>query len=119
MADSTPAPPEQGRDKRAPRRRVLLTGLVVSPELDISFRALIRDRSEAGAKLKLPDATPVPHWFWLIDVTEGVAYRATAVWRRYPEIGVSLTEPMSLHVPGPDLQQRRLRSLWIEIAPRR
>jgi hypothetical protein len=31
-----------------------------------------------------------PVRFWLIEVNEGVAHEATAVWRNCPEVGVTL-----------------------------
>ena len=98
---------------------MLLTGLVAYNDLGISFRCAIRDRSASGARIKIPENIVVPNQFWLIDVGEGVAYEATAVWRRYPEVGVALADPIALQHPERDLIQRRLRALWIEIAPRR
>jgi hypothetical protein len=105
--------------RRGDRRRVLLTGLVAYADLGVSFRCVIRDRSETGARIKIPVSILVPTQFWLIDVAEGLAYDATAVWRRYPEVGVALADPISLQHPGHDLLQRRLRALWIAVAPRR
>ena len=98
---------------------MLLTGLVAYADLSISFRCAIRDRSASGARIKIPQNLVVPERFWLIDIGEGIAYDATAVWRRYPEVGVALADPVPLQHPERDLIQRRLRALWIEIAPRR
>jgi hypothetical protein len=97
----------------------LLTALVAYPDLSISFRCAIRDRSASGARLKLPVGMVVPPLFWMIDANEAQAYEATAVWRRYPEVGVNLGEPIDLKYPGQEPQQRKLRALWIEVAPRR
>lgn len=119
MSDASSGPPGDGGDRRTPRRRVLLTGLVAYPDLSISFRCAIRDRSANGARIKIPENLVVPIRFWLIDVGEGLAYDATAVWRRYPEVGVALANPIPLEHAERDLMQRRLRALWIEIAPRR
>jgi hypothetical protein len=108
-----------GGERRAPRHRVLLTGVVAYDDLGVSYRCAIRDRSDTGARLKLPGGMLVPNTFWLIDVAEGVAYEATTVWRQYPEVGVSLANSINLKTAWFDSQQRRLRALWIEVAPRR
>jgi hypothetical protein len=120
LSDTDPGRPEDETERRGPRRRVLLTGLVAHLDLGVSFRCTIRDRSASGARLKLPDGIVVPTDFWLIDVAEGLAYAAKTIWRRYPEIGVSLADPIDLKKRLDDeLTQRRLRALWIEVAPRR
>ena len=119
MSDADTDRPSDGDKRRAPRRRVLLGGLVAYPDLSVSFRCAIRDRTAAGARLKLPDGMVVPERFWLIEANEGLAYDAVPVWRRYPEVGVRYGDPIGLRRAGEDLLQRQLRALWIEIAPRR
>jgi hypothetical protein len=119
MSNADSGQPGNGGDRRTPRRRVLLTALIAHTDLAVSFRCAIRDRSEAGARLKLPDGLMVPPRFWMIDVGEAKAYDATAVWRHYPEVGVALADPIDLTYPGQESLQRRLRALWIEVAPRR
>jgi hypothetical protein len=104
---------------RAARQRVLLTGVVARTDLSASFRCAIRDRSHDGARLKLPDIDMAPDQFWLIDVAQAVAYTATVVWRRAPEVGVSFGQPMlDLKQPSGESLQRQLRALWVEVAPR-
>jgi hypothetical protein len=117
MSDADSGLPSDGGDRRAPRRRVLLTALIAYRDLSISFRCTVRDRSETGARLKLPAGMLVPPQFWMIDVNEALAYEATAVWRHYPEVGVTLANPIDLKHPGQDMQQRRLRALWVAVAP--
>jgi hypothetical protein len=58
-----------------------------------------------------------PGQFRMIDVTEGYAYEATTIWRRYPEVGVALANPVNLLTGWFDSPQRQLRSLWLETAP--
>lgn len=98
---------------------MLLTAVVAYLDLSVSYRCAIRDRSDAGARLKLPDGLIVPQTFWMIDVAAGLAYEATTVWRRYPEVGVALAPPFDLKSTGLEGMQRRLRALWVEAAPRR
>jgi hypothetical protein len=119
MSDTPPAHSQDGPERRKPRRRVLLTAVLAHLDLSVSFRCAIRDRSESGARLKLPEGITIPAEFWMIDVAEGLAFPAKTVWRNYPEIGVALDRAIDLKprtLEGPPL---RLRALWIEAAPRR
>jgi hypothetical protein len=119
MSDADSDRPGDGDKRRTRRSRVLLGGLVAYPDLSVSFRCAIRDRTAAGARLKLPDGMVVPERFWLIEVNEGLAHDTDPIWRRYPEVGVRFANPIDLRRAGEDLLQRQLRALWIEIAPRR
>lgn len=103
-------------DRRAPRRRVLLTGIVTYNDGAISFRCTIRDRSEHGARLKLPAGIVPPPEVWLIEVTEAIAYRAHIVWRLGEQVGVELREPLNIRAAGGDLLQRQLHALWLAAA---
>jgi hypothetical protein len=119
MSGADSGQPANGVDRRSPRRRVLLAALIAYRNLAVSFRCTIRDRSASGARLKLPVGLVVPPDFWLIDTAEAKAYDATAIWRRYPDVGVTLGDPIDLTYPGQDPLQRRLRALWVEVSPRR
>ena len=102
--------PEQ---RRAVRRRVLQTGMIAYNDLAISFRCAIRDRSDDGARLRLPVSMVVPIQFWFIDLTAGEAFEAVTAWRNYPEIGVALSGRQDLKAPPTSLLHRRLHALWI------
>jgi hypothetical protein len=100
-------------DKRsAPRRRVLLSAIVVNREFDAIFPCQVRDVSATGARLAIPDSFLVPAGFWLIAVSSGLAYEARLVWRRYPHAGIALGEPIELDEP-PTRLAKRLRKVWI------
>jgi hypothetical protein len=137
--EAASARPHQRQDRRAPRQRALLTALVAYDQVSISFRCTIYDRSPSGARLKLPDGMLVPNQLWVVDVADGLAYPATTVWRRYPNVGVTLADPVDLKQLFPDSkkrltialgstgdveplsrddQLRRLRDLWIEVKGR-
>jgi hypothetical protein len=108
-------PPFQlsAHDKRsAPRRRVLLSAIVVNREFSTIFRCQVRDVSQTGARLNIPDSLLVPTGFWLIAVSSALGYEATLAWRRYPNVGVSLGEPMNLDEPATRVA-RRLRNVWL------
>lgn len=120
MTDTPSGPTGSGVERRKPRRRVLLTAVLAHHDFSVSFRCAIRDRSEGGAKLKLPDGIIVPGEFWMIDVAEGLAFPAAVVWRNYPEIGVALGEAIDLKGRFlPEGAPFRLKALWVEASPRR
>ena len=109
------APPfQQAPDerRRAPRRRALLTAIVVNNAFDGIFRCQIRDVSETGARLVIPASFLVPAGFWLIAVSSGLAYPAKLVWRKYPDAGVVLGEPIELDEATTRVA-RRLRAVWV------
>ena len=96
-----------------------MTGLVVRPDLGVSYRCAIRDQSPWGVRLKLPVGAVAPDTFWLIDVAEARAHQAIMIWRAYPEIGVALTDPIDLKAQRPvAVRNGSCRALWLEAAPR-
>jgi hypothetical protein len=114
--DPPPDPPPAPSDRRAQRRRVLRTGVVTYQDCAISFRCTIRDRSEQGARLRLPAGLLPPNDFWLIEVSEATAHLAHVVWRKGDEIGVELSQMVGLREVGRELLHRRLHSLWLATA---
>ncbi len=104
-----------GEDQRAsPRRRVLLSALVIRRDFSGLFRCGVHDVSENGARLKIPEGMLLPSEFWLIATSAGLAYEAETVWRGYPHVGVSVGEPIDLHEPT-TRAARRLRLLWMSV----
>jgi len=119
MSETVTAPEGDGK-RQAPRRRMLMTGLVANEDLGLSFRCAIRDRSADGARLKLPPGTMAPSRFWLIEASEGLAFDATVIWRQTPEVGVSLDAPVDLKTSMlQDKLHKRLHALWVEVSPYR
>jgi hypothetical protein len=113
-AEASPYTVHGEDQRRAPRRRVLLTALVVHPDFNITFKCGIRDVSSEGARLKAPPGLLIPSDFHLVDVTAGRAYEAITAWRRYPYVGVAIRNPMDLSEPTSRLA-RRLRTLWLGV----
>ena len=102
-------------DQRAtPRRRVLLSALVIKPDFSGLFRCGVHDVSDHGARLKIPSGLLLPAQFWLIATSAGLAYEAQTVWRRYPHVGVSVGEPLDLQDPT-NRAGRTLRTLWMSV----
>ena len=104
--------------RRATRRRALLTGIVSYADGAVSFRCAIRERSDGGARLRLPKGLIVPDRFWLIEVDKAVASEASVVWRSYEDIGVTLTMAENLSTgAAKDPCTRRLKGLWLAASP--
>jgi hypothetical protein len=111
-ASTHPFQPQAGEKRAAPRRRVLLSALLVNHEFNTIFRCQVRDVSDRGARLNIPDCFLVPAGFWLIALSSGVAYEAIPAWRRFPSVGVSLGEPINLDEPTSRIGGK-LRSVWL------
>jgi hypothetical protein len=78
-------------EKRRQRRgRVLKEGRIVLNDSSTALiDCIIRDRSESGAKLRVPAPTALPKTFGLLCVTEGLVYPAEVMWRRGDDLGVA------------------------------
>ena len=98
----------------AQRRRVLLSALVVRTDFNGMFRCGVHDVSDNGARLKIPNGALLPNEFWLIANSAGMAYEARTVWRGYPNVGVSVGEPIDLQDPT-TRAARKLRALWMSV----
>jgi hypothetical protein len=103
-----------GDQRRSPRRRVLLGALVVKTDLSGMFRCGVHEVSDHGARLKIPSGLLLPADFWLVATSAGLAYEAKTVWRGYPNVGVSVGDPMDLHDPMTRVA-RKLRVLWMSV----
>jgi len=86
--------------------------MVVDREFNSVSRCRVRNISDRGTKLDIPNSFLVPTGFWLIAVSSGLAYDAQLAWRRYPNLGVSLGEPIFLDPPTSSIG-RQLRTVWI------
>ena len=75
------------------------------------FRCIVLDRSTGGALLRLRRGATAPDEFWLIEIDRGVAYRAAALRRSYPEVTVGLAQPIKLDGRAGDAHGALL-ALW-------
>ncbi|MFI4976343.1 MAG: PilZ domain-containing protein [Caulobacterales bacterium] len=104
------------KDRRAsPRRVVQLSAVIVTNDFKGAIHCRVQNLSQGGAGLRVPECLVLPSTFWLIVVPEGQAYAATTAWRRFPNVGVSLGEPVDLH-EATTTAARTLRTLWLAVA---
>jgi len=70
------------------RRRVLKEGRVVFNGGCSVINCVISDRSESGARLRVPASTELPNNFGLLFLTEEILFPAEIAWRHQDEIGI-------------------------------
>ena len=95
-----------------PRRRVLLSGLIVYGHGAFTCDCTFRNVSASGARIRVPYLVALPNRFQVINVREGVAHSARAVWNKGLEMGVRFDTTVSL-ATKPDILFERLKKLWL------
>jgi hypothetical protein len=78
------------------RKRVLLTGIVTYANGAHSFNCTMRDLSETGARIAVGESAQFPSDFYLINIRDRIAYKATPVWNNGSEIGVAFKAAIPL-----------------------
>jgi hypothetical protein len=87
-------PPAENREGH--RRRTLLPGLIFVPQTQWTFECLIRNLSEAGAKIDIQADAPIPSRFMLIDIKNRLAYEVEMVRRRERDVGLKILRSIPL-----------------------
>ena len=70
------------------RHRVLKEGKITNSEMHCLANVVIRDLSESGARVQLPESQALPDDFSLYIVTERLLYPAVARWREEKALGI-------------------------------
>ncbi|MEP7172020.1 MAG: PilZ domain-containing protein [Aestuariivirga sp.] len=70
------------------RHRVLKEGKITNSEMHCLANVVIRDLSESGARLQLPESQALPDDFSLYIVAERLLYPAVARWREEKALGI-------------------------------
>lgn len=99
------------------RHRCLLACRIVFGSDGMTADAVLRDRSESGARLRLSSALPLPRHFQVVFAKDGECFEADLIWRRSVELGVRLLSPIDITAPT-DVSVRLLRRIWVEMAGR-
>jgi two-component system cell cycle response regulator len=77
--------------RRAPRRRVLKDGKVITHKNCSVVDCCVRDLSETGARIRCQDQAAIPSEFRLLLPMDGIMRDARVVWRRGDDLGVQFT----------------------------
>ncbi len=103
--------------RSVPRSRSLLAGKVANADASLTVDCVIRNLTPGGAMIETVAPHLVPAEFHLLQVTEGVAWDATLVWRRGNRIGVKLGDRHDLRETT-EKQLKALRAIWSQMALR-
>ena len=76
------------KDRRSPRQRVLKGATIIQSVTTSEIECVLRNQTENGAELKVPQGAMVPSSFQLYVAVEGIAYDCVVRWRRNDKIGV-------------------------------
>ncbi|GJE78396.1 MULTISPECIES: PilZ domain-containing protein [Methylorubrum] len=108
------------------RKRTFLKGRILFNKGAASMDCLIRDLSEAGARLELSETSTLPEVFDLYIAQKEETFRATLRWRRDNSVGIAFADqrkpvaPPEAAAPLPDasinLLLRRIAELESENA---
>jgi hypothetical protein len=111
-------PEPKAFDRRPePRKRVLLSGLIVYGHGALTCDCTFRNVSTGGARIRLPYMLALPNRFHVINVREGVAHHARVAWNKGLELGIRFDTSISLSAK-PDILFERLKKLWLAKATR-
>jgi hypothetical protein len=99
--------------RQASRRRALLGAKLVYGEGAYTVDCTIRDLSETGARVKLPEGQAVPDHVHLLELRTGVAYEARVVWKHHPEIGLEFLNRYDVSQASTP-EMTILKRLWTE-----
>ncbi|HEY5107722.1 MAG TPA: PilZ domain-containing protein [Caulobacteraceae bacterium] len=100
------------RPRAEPRRRVLLSGVVVHSPSQMTAPCTILDLSLTGARIRLGESELLGEPMFLIVLKNALAFRARVVWRRAEHTGLSFIAYFDLAKPGAD-DPKILRRLWL------
>ena len=94
------------------RRRALLSGKFVVDHPPLSIDCVIRDLTDAGARLVLGQNVICRPRGWLINLQAGSAHDAIVIWRAAGLLGVKFIETVDVRMPTPGALDR-LHQLWL------
>ncbi|SMH46548.1 PilZ domain-containing protein [Mesorhizobium australicum] len=87
--------PAEAESRREHRQRVLKGASILNGINNSEVACMVRNMNKGGAELRVAMESRVPEEFLLYVPVDGVAYRATLVWRAGERVGVRFggTEP--------------------------
>ena len=99
--------------RRAVRQRSFLGAKLSYGDGAFTFDCVVRDVSETGARVKVPQGLAVPNHVFLVETRSGIAYEARVVWKRHPEIGLEFVHQHGL-AEASTPHMMILKRLWLE-----
>lgn len=88
-------------------------GILSHPRGQFSYRCVLRDISEIGARVVLPSGSPLANRMYVVHFTAETAYDSDVIWFDGNEAGLAFRRALSLRrLKHPELVF--LRKLWLE-----
>jgi hypothetical protein len=105
---SNPEPPPA--ERRRPRRRALMQGLVVHSGGRFSFPCTIKDISDTGIRILFAAGSAVPSQIEVINRSSGMVYHCDVVWTTNTAAGLKFRATYDMKELPPELDfLRRFR----------
>jgi hypothetical protein len=81
--------PDAAEKRRVRRHRVLLTGKISYGARDFALDCSVRDLSDRGARICVPDAIALPQDVSILILREGLVCHGEVIWSESPLHGVA------------------------------
>ena len=94
----------------------MLSGKIVFHDGACSYNCVVRDMSEGGASVEIPEARLIPRRFFFLTSKEEVAYDSELVWRTPMMVGLKFRHAIEL-ATCKDPGLRYLRQVAMELCP--
>lgn len=102
--------------RRSVRVRTLFGGKIVFHDGAYTYDCIVRDMSEGGARVEIPEARMFPRRFYLLTSKDEIAYDCELVWRTRMMAGVKFREIIRLAACD-DPKLRYLKRIATELFP--
>jgi len=105
------------QDRRKSQRwPTYLRGTIAFNKKRSTADCLVRNMSEDGVRLVVPNTTFLPDEFELHLPLKGASYRVRLTWRQYDDMGAQIEEIIREEVPVKASESRRMKRLEQENA---
>ena len=102
--------------RRSVRVRTFFGGRIVFHDGAYIYDCIVRDLSESGARVEIPEARMIPRRFYFLVSKEEVAYDCELVWRTRMMAGIRFRETIQL-ATCQDPKLGYLRHIAAELCP--
>ena len=102
--------------RRSVRVRTFFGGKIVFNNGAYSYDCVVRDMSESGARLEIPDARMMPRRFYFLTSKAEIIYDSELVWRTRMMAGIKFREVIDLATCS-DPKLRYLKNIAAELCP--
>ena len=104
---------EEPKPRARPRRRTLLSGVIVHGPHSFTTDCAVRDLSEGGARVRLAGLTLLGEPLLLLIPSLDQAYAARVAWREGLSCGLVLERAIDVRAPA-DEHEKAARRIWLE-----